>query len=325
MQGTGGTSLREQAQTAMARVARGTQRVTALRLLVACVCSLSLVSGYAPSCRAPVLSLGTPGAGTLRAACALTRARQLAHTARTASRRTTPLKMVDIQPRVDIVEEDFAPPAYTRQGSGESEMYAADDGGTEWSDKEASGGEASSDEERDPGDLRNFEISEQTLDNLAQHGISKLFPVQIATFNEIFAGRDVLARARTGTGKTLGFALPIVERLIADKIASGNLRRSRGTKPACVILSPTRELAVQIEREVEWLTDAGDVRVSSLCVYGGVPYSKQERELRNGVDMVIGTPGRMIDLYEKGMLDLTEAKYLVSPLHCMTNVEVFLL
>ena len=325
MQGTGGTSLREQAQTAMARVARGTQRVTALRLLVACVCSLSLVSGYAPSCRAPVLSLGTPGAGTLRAACALTRAREPAHMARTASRRTTSLKMVDIQPRVDIVEEDFAPPAYTRQGSGESEMYAADDGGTEWSDKEASGGEASSDEERDPGDLRNFEISEQTLDNLAQHGISKLFPVQIATFNEIFAGRDVLARARTGTGKTLGFALPIVERLIADKIASGNLRRSRGTKPACVILSPTRELAVQIEREVEWLTDAGDVRVSSLCVYGGVPYSKQERELRNGVDMVIGTPGRMIDLYEKGMLDLTEAKYLVSPLHCMTNVKEVLL
>ena len=317
--------MREQAQTAMARVARGTQRVTALRLLVACVCSLSLVSGYAPSCRAPVLSLGTPGAGTLRAACALTRAREPAHMARTASRRTTSLKMVDIQPRVDIVEEDFAPPAYTRQGSGESEMYAADDGGTEWSDKEASGGEASSDEERDPGDLRNFEISEQTLDNLAQHGISKLFPVQIATFNEIFAGRDVLARARTGTGKTLGFALPIVERLIADKIASGNLRRSRGTKPACVILSPTRELAVQIEREVEWLTDAGDVRVSSLCVYGGVPYSKQERELRNGVDMVIGTPGRMIDLYEKGMLDLTEAKYLVSPLHCMTNVKEVLL
>ena len=324
MQGTGGTSLREQAETMVARMARGTQRVTALTLLVACVCSLSLVSGFAPSCRAPVLSLGTPGAGTLRAACALTRARQLAHTARTASRRTTPLKMVDIQPRVDIVEEDFAPPAFTRQGSGESEMYAADDGGTEWSDKDASE-EASSDEERDPGDLRNFEISEQTLDNLAQHGISKLFPVQIATFNEIFAGRDVLARARTGTGKTLGFALPIVERLIADKIASGNLRRSRGTKPACVILSPTRELAVQIEREVEWLTDAGDVRVSSLCVYGGVPYSKQERELRNGVDMVIGTPGRMIDLYEKGMLDLTEAKYLVSPLHCMTNVEVSLL
>lgn len=216
--------------------------------------------------------------------------------------------MVDAQPRLDIAAKDFFP---SRQGSAESEMFDLDDGGTEWSEKSEEV-EASVDEERSPGDVSNFPISDQTLDNLARKGITELFPVQVATFNEIYNGRDVLARARTGTGKTLGFALPILERLIADKIQAGSQRRARGTKPACVILSPTRELAVQIEKEIEWLTESGDVKVSTLCVYGGVPYSKQERELRNGVDMVVGTPGRTIDLFEKGGLDLSEVKYLVS-------------
>lgn len=229
------------------------------------------------------------------------------------------LQMVDVSPRaqVDISSEDFV--GSGRMGSVESEAYAPDDGGTEVSQYDDDDEVLSSDEERDPGDVSNFPISDQTLDALARKGITKLFPVQSATFNEIYTGRDVLARARTGTGKTLGFALPILERLISDKIETGSQRRSRGTKPSCIILSPTRELAVQIEREIEWLTESGDVKVSTLCVYGGVPYSKQERELRNGVDMVVGTPGRMIDLYEKGALDLSEAKYLVSArliLHC---------
>jgi ATP-dependent RNA helicase DDX21 len=109
----------------------------------------------------------------------------------------------------------------------------------------------SDDEEIDPADVRNFPICEQTMDILAARGITKLFPVQAATFNEIYNGRDVLARARTGTGKTLGFALPILERLLLDKeaqAAAGTGRRRGGQKPACVILSPTRELAQQVRR-----------------------------------------------------------------------------
>ena len=128
-----------------------------------------------------------------------------------------------------------------------SELYE------EYSPTEAQVGEqlASEDEEIDPSDVRNFPISEQTMDVLAARGITKLFPVQSATFNEIYNGRDVLARARTGTGKTLGFALPILERLLLDKeaqAAAGTGRRRGGQKPACVILSPTRELAQQVRR-----------------------------------------------------------------------------
>jgi ATP-dependent helicase YprA (DUF1998 family) len=172
--------------------------------------------------------------------------------------------------------------------------------------------ETEEEEERDPSDVRNFPISDETMDALASRGISKLFPVQTATFNEIYAGRDVLARARTGTGKTLGFALPIIERLLADKKANDGKRRRRGQKPSCIILSPTRELAQQVEREVEALAlPSATMRVNSACVYGGVSYSKQERELRDGVDIVVGTPGRLIDLMKNGMLDLSEIRYLV--------------
>ena len=105
----------------------------------------------------------------------------------------------------------------------------------------------SAEEEIDPADVRNFPICEQTMEILAARGITKLFPVQAATFNEIYNGRDVLARARTGTGKTLGFALPILERLLLDKEAEpANGRRRGGQRPSCVILSPTRELAQQV-------------------------------------------------------------------------------
>jgi len=163
----------------------------------------------------------------------------------------------------------------------------------------------------EPDDVRNFPISDETMDALAARGITKLFPVQAATFNEIYNGRDVLARARTGTGKTLGFALPIIERIIKAKKENGNTNRTRGQKPVCVVLSPTRELAQQVEREIEALTTHSVTRVHTLCVYGGVAYQKQERALRDGIDLVVGTPGRMIDLMKNGVLDLSTIEYIV--------------
>jgi len=279
--------------------------------LAAGLASLSVVAGFAPL-SGPAAAFAPSVAG--RATCVQARVHKLPQGRLVAARRPNgDLRMVDIQPQVDITTDDFV---QSRQVSNDSEPYAADDGGTEPSQSQYNDDTlVSSDEEREPGDVRNFPISDQTLDCLARRGITALFPIQSSTFQEIYDGRDVLARARTGTGKTLGFALPILERLIVDKIAKGTQRRARGSKPQCIILSPTRELAVQVEREIEGLTDGGAVKVSTLCVYGGVPYQKQERELRNGVDMVVGTPGRMIDLYEKGGLDLSEIKYLVSCFH----------
>jgi len=269
--------------------------------LAAGLASLSVVAGFAPL-SGPAAAFSPSVAG--RATCVQARVHKLPQGRLVAARRPNGgLQMVDIRPQVDITTDDFV---QSRQGS-------KNDGATGPSRSQYSDDtQVSSDEERDPGDVRNFPISDQTLDCLARRGITALFPIQSSTFQEIYDGRDVLARARTGTGKTLGFALPILERLIVDKIAQGTQRRARGSKPQCIILSPTRELAVQVEREIEGLTEGGAVKVSTLCVYGGVPYQKQERELRNGVDMVVGTPGRMIDLYEKGGLDLSEIKYLVS-------------
>lgn len=206
------------------------------------------------------------------------------------------------------IEDGFAGSVMGNEISGLSVSHDGEDS-EDMNDQEYNDSEDS--EERDPGDVRNFPISAETLDALAARGITKLFPVQYCTFNEIYSGRDVLARARTGTGKTLGFSLPIIERIIADKVSEDTPRRGRGRNPVCVVLSPTRELAQQVEREIEALTAHSRTRVSTLCVYGGVSYQKQEQELRNGVDLVVGTPGRMIDLMKNGMLDLSEISYLV--------------
>eukprot|EP00961_Rhodomonas_salina_P041388 557369-Rhodomonas_salina.1 len=140
--------------------------------------------------------------------------------------------MVDLRPNdvvsEDIEDDDFFPPSASSDLEDSEAAVPVKYDETEMSE-----------EERDPNDIRNFPVCDQTMDALAQRGITKLFPVQSATFNEIYNGRDVLARARTGTGKTMGFALPILERIIQDKIETGNIRRKRGTKASCIIMSPT--------------------------------------------------------------------------------------
>jgi len=213
--------------------------------LAAGLASLSLVTGFAPL--SGPASAFAPGVARRASCLQVGAATRLQPQGRLVAARR-PLGLQMMEPQVDVTTEDFVG---SRQGSGDSEPYAADDGGTEPSQSEYNDDtEVSSEEERDPGDVRNFPIADQTLDSLAKRGITALFPIQSATFQEIYDGRDVLARARTGTGKTLAFALPILERLIVDKIEKGAQRRSRGTKPKCIILSPTRELAVQVEREI---------------------------------------------------------------------------
>ncbi|KAI3660408.1 hypothetical protein MP638_002491 [Amoeboaphelidium occidentale] len=151
-----------------------------------------------------------------------------------------------------------------------------------------------------PGDFSKFPLSASTVSNLKASGISSLFPIQIAAFQPIFDGLDVIGRARTGTGKTLGFALPIVERL--HKSPSKNSR-----SPRVLVMCPTRELAKQVSLEFQRVNKT--LRV--LCVYGGVPYYEQEQALRNGLDVVVGTPGRIIDHLERGRLILDNLDFVV--------------
>jgi len=140
---------------------------------------------------------------------------------------------------------------------------------------------------------------------LSELGAAAPFPIQAATIPEVLTGRDVLGRGRTGSGKTIAFAAPLVERLMALWAESGraNGKRTMGRAPRALIMAPTRELALQIDRTVQPI--ARSVGLFTTQIYGGVPQARQVGALRRGVDIVIGTPGRIEDLIEQGHLDLS--------------------
>jgi len=136
---------------------------------------------------------------------------------------------------------------------------------------------------------------------LSELGAATPFPIQAATIPDVLSGRDVLGRGRTGSGKTIAFAAPVVERLMEN---NGGKGRKPGRKPRALILAPTRELALQIDRTVQPI--ARSVGLFTTQIYGGVPQHRQVMALQRGVDIVIGTPGRIEDLIEQGRLDLSE-------------------
>ncbi|CAO3634668.1 unnamed protein product [Mucor hiemalis] len=152
--------------------------------------------------------------------------------------------------------------------------------------------------------LSNFRISQGTIDNLEAKGIKSLFEIQAATFDTIFDGNDVLARARTGTGKTLAFALPVIERLSLDT----QYKERRGRSPRVLVLCPTRDLAKQVCGDFEQLSGN---RLKTLPVYGGVPYNEQTSVFRDGVDVVVGTPGRILDHIKFGNMKLSDLKFII--------------
>lgn len=150
--------------------------------------------------------------------------------------------------------------------------------------------------------LDTYNISEKTKNQLLKHGITKLFPIQSACYKHIYSGKDLIARARTGTGKTMSFALPVIERMIEAGEKGG-----RGLGPVCIIIAPTRELAIQVQREVEKIAP----QFNPTCLYGGASISEQVNKLRMGASIVIGTPGRTKDLIERGSLNMSRMEFLV--------------
>ncbi|SOC88780.1 Superfamily II DNA and RNA helicase [Curtobacterium sp. 314Chir4.1] len=136
---------------------------------------------------------------------------------------------------------------------------------------------------------------------LQELGASSPFPIQAATIPDVLAGKDVLGRGRTGSGKTIAFGAPLVEKLMEN---GGGTKRKMGRAPRALILAPTRELALQIDRTVQPI--ARSVGLFTTQIYGGVPYGRQEGALQRGVDIIVGTPGRVQDLMNKGKLDLSE-------------------
>ena len=150
----------------------------------------------------------------------------------------------------------------------------------------------------DPG-FESLGLSEKTLAVLKKKGFEEPTPIQALAIPLLLTGdRDLVARARTGTGKTAAFGLPLVERLAEP---SPHVR--------ALVLVPTRELAIQVHAEIASLRHGGHPR--TVAVYGGQAISLQLRSLERGVDVVVGTPGRVIDMIQRGKLDLSHVEYLV--------------
>jgi superfamily II DNA/RNA helicase len=135
-------------------------------------------------------------------------------------------------------------------------------------------------------------------DTLTAQGITEPFPIQVKTLPDTLAGRDVLGRGRTGSGKTIAFAIPLVARL-AEREAKHFRKPGR---PMGLVLAPTRELATQINATIEPLAKAAGL--NTTVIYGGISQARQEKALRAGVDIVIACPGRLEDLIRQRILTL---------------------
>lgn len=155
--------------------------------------------------------------------------------------------------------------------------------------------------------LASFRLSDVTLKQLAANGITHATEVQAGTFDLVYDNRDVIAKSRTGTGKTLAFALPIMERLAEISRSQGRVRRGGG--PRCIVLAPTRELAKQVSREMAYLGQG--LNLSVECFYGGSAYGPQENALKRGLDVLVGTPGRVMDHMNRGNLRLDDVSFAV--------------
>ena len=150
-------------------------------------------------------------------------------------------------------------------------------------------------------DFTELGLSPELLQAVFDAGYTNPTPIQQKAIPVVASGRDVLGCAQTGTGKTASFALPMI-----DKLAAG---RARARMPRSLILEPTRELATQVEASFE--VYGKHHRLSTALLIGGERFADQERKLDRGVDVLIATPGRMLDLFERGKILLSDVRILV--------------
>jgi superfamily II DNA/RNA helicase len=147
----------------------------------------------------------------------------------------------------------------------------------------------------------------EICDSLESAGITHPFAIQEMTLSVALLGTDLIGQARTGTGKTLAFGIPVIQRSVA--VTDPDYAEIPQGKPQALIVAPTRELALQVSSDLELAGRARGMRV--LTVYGGVGYEPQLEALEKGVDIVVGTPGRLIDLANRKVLDLSHVHALV--------------
>jgi superfamily II DNA/RNA helicase len=144
-------------------------------------------------------------------------------------------------------------------------------------------------------------LRKETIEALHQHGFTAPFAIQEMVLPIALADGDVIGQAKTGTGKTLAFGVPVIERVIAPNDVEWAALDAKGA-PQVLIVVPTRELCVQVTKDIEELSLNRGIR--TLAVYGGRAFEPQIEALENGVEIVVGTPGRLLDLYRQGKLQL---------------------
>jgi ATP-dependent RNA helicase DeaD len=147
-----------------------------------------------------------------------------------------------------------------------------------------------------PGGFAELGVSPQMQDRLQRLGIESPFPIQASAIPVALEGRDIFGQAQTGSGKTLAFAIPIVER-----------SENKGKNPFALIMVPTRELAAQVTQVFKDI--GGDLVIMSA--FGGTPVNKDIQRLEQGIDVLVATPGRLADLYERHALHLDDVRVLV--------------
>ncbi|RYD63960.1 MAG: DEAD/DEAH box helicase, partial [Verrucomicrobiaceae bacterium] len=138
--------------------------------------------------------------------------------------------------------------------------------------------------------FQEFGLADEVVHGVQSMGYIDPTPIQERTIPIILSGKDLMGSAQTGTGKTAAFALPILSKL-KDQ---GALR--------CLVLEPTRELAAQVDEAFRWYSRFQTVQIG--LVHGGVGYGKQRETLKNGVDVLVATPGRLLDFLEEGLVKL---------------------
>ena len=148
-------------------------------------------------------------------------------------------------------------------------------------------------------EFRNLGLTEKTLKALEKKGYEKPSPIQALTIPALLLGeKDIIGQAQTGTGKTAAFSLPILEKI-----------EENGKHIQAIVLTPTRELAVQVSEEMHALSSSRKIRITP--VYGGQSMEFQIKQLKKGVEVVVGTPGRVMDLMNRGILKIDNLKFFV--------------
>jgi len=143
-------------------------------------------------------------------------------------------------------------------------------------------------------------LNEAILTALTKHGYTQPTPIQMQAIPRALAGKDLIATAQTGTGKTAAFMLPALERLV---------HKSTTSKPRILVLTPTRELATQVnDAAVKY---GSNLRINIVSILGGMPYHAQIRQLSRPVDIIVATPGRLIDYLDRGKIDLSQIEMLI--------------